>query len=186
MTTIHRTAEFAANAERTPIVTTFFRWSWTVLQERRKRARLRAALYALPDRDLRDIGISRTGIEHLALNGSDERVDLRQASIGCRSCALAKQNYQGQSHGSPVQRSLFRSTGGRASPRASPLCVLRPGGGSSGPWFLGCAGGWPRIRPAGRAAGCPSSTSTKFLPRFQLASRGMPLLGVWRSIPQAR
>jgi uncharacterized protein YjiS (DUF1127 family) len=28
-------------------------------------------LYALPDRDLRDIGISRAEIEYLALNGTD-------------------------------------------------------------------------------------------------------------------
>jgi uncharacterized protein YjiS (DUF1127 family) len=78
MATIHRTAEFADIAERTPLVTTFFKWAQTVLQERRKRAKLRAALYALPDRDLRDIGISRAEIEYLALNGTDERVDPRR------------------------------------------------------------------------------------------------------------
>ena len=50
---------------------------WSALQERRKRARLRGALYALPDCDLRDIGISSSEIEYLALNGTDERVDPR-------------------------------------------------------------------------------------------------------------
>ena len=78
MTTIRGTAEFADATERTPLVTTFLKWVQTVLQERRKRAKLRAALYALPDRDLRDIGISRAEIEYLALNGTDERVDPRR------------------------------------------------------------------------------------------------------------
>jgi uncharacterized protein YjiS (DUF1127 family) len=77
MTTIQRTAEFADIAERTPVATTFFKSCWTALQERRKRARLRTALYALPDRDLRDIGITRAEIEYLAVNGTDERVDPR-------------------------------------------------------------------------------------------------------------
>ena len=78
MTIIHRTAEFADIAERAPLVTTFLKWVQTVLQERRKRAKLRAALYALPDRELRDIGILPGEIEYLALNGTDERVDPRR------------------------------------------------------------------------------------------------------------
>jgi uncharacterized protein YjiS (DUF1127 family) len=61
----------------TPRVSAFFKWCWSTFQERRKRARLRAALYGLPDRDLGDIGISRNEIEHLALNGTDERLDPR-------------------------------------------------------------------------------------------------------------
>jgi uncharacterized protein YjiS (DUF1127 family) len=77
MTTIHRAAEFARTAERASPVSAFIQWCWTALQERRKRARLRTVLYALPDRDLRDIGISRAEIEYLALNGTDERVDPR-------------------------------------------------------------------------------------------------------------
>jgi uncharacterized protein YjiS (DUF1127 family) len=78
MTTIYRAAEFADTAERTPLATIFFRWCWTAFQERRKRARLRAALHTLPDRGLRDIGISRAEIEYLALNGTDERIDPRR------------------------------------------------------------------------------------------------------------
>jgi uncharacterized protein YjiS (DUF1127 family) len=77
MTTIHRTTEFAQIAELMPRVSAFFKRCWSALQERRKCARLRAALYALPDRHLRDIGIARGEIEYLALNGSDERVDPR-------------------------------------------------------------------------------------------------------------
>ena len=78
MTAIHRAAEFVENAELAPRVLDFFRRCWSALQERRKRARLRAALYALPDRNLRDIGIARGEIEYLASNGTDERVDLRR------------------------------------------------------------------------------------------------------------
>jgi hypothetical protein len=32
----------------------------------------------MPDRDLRDIGVSWSEIEYLALNGTDERVDPRR------------------------------------------------------------------------------------------------------------
>ena len=77
MTTINRTEEFAQIAKPAPQISVFFKQCWTALQERRKCARPRAALYALPDRHLRDIGITRGEIEYLALNGSDERVDPR-------------------------------------------------------------------------------------------------------------
>jgi uncharacterized protein YjiS (DUF1127 family) len=78
MTAIHRTAEFAKTRKPTPDVSAFLMRCWSALQERRKRARLRAALYALPDRHLRDIGIAWSEIEYLALNGTDERVDPRR------------------------------------------------------------------------------------------------------------
>jgi uncharacterized protein YjiS (DUF1127 family) len=77
MTAIHRAAEFVETAEVAPRVPAFFKRCWTALQERRRRARLRASLYALPDRALRDIGIAWSDIEYLALNGTDERVDPR-------------------------------------------------------------------------------------------------------------
>jgi uncharacterized protein YjiS (DUF1127 family) len=82
MTTIHRTAEFAQTAELAPQVSAFLKRWWSALQERRKRARLRAALHALPDRHLRDIGIARGEIEYLALNGTDERFDPRKGALG--------------------------------------------------------------------------------------------------------
>jgi len=56
---------------------------WSALQERRKRARLRTALYALPDRVLRDIGVSRSEIEYLARNGTDARIDPRGRPSRC-------------------------------------------------------------------------------------------------------
>jgi uncharacterized protein YjiS (DUF1127 family) len=80
MTTIHSAAEPVESAEFAPRVPAFMRRCWHALQERRKRARLRAALYALPDRNLRDIGITSSEIEYLALNGTDERVDPRRRS----------------------------------------------------------------------------------------------------------
>ncbi len=77
MTTVHRTLEFVETADPAPRFSAFIKRCWTALQQRRKRARLRAALYALPDRDLRDIGVSWSEIEYLALNGTDVRVDPR-------------------------------------------------------------------------------------------------------------
>ena len=79
MTTIHRTAgEIIETAELTPHAPAFLKRCRTTFQEWRKRARLRAALYALPDRDLSDIGVSWSEIEYLALNGTDRRVDPRR------------------------------------------------------------------------------------------------------------
>ena len=46
----------------------FIRRCWSVLQERRKRAKVRAALYALNGRDLHDIGIAHSDIEYVASN----------------------------------------------------------------------------------------------------------------------
>ena len=41
---------------------------WSALQKRRKRAKVRAALYALNGRDLHDIGIAHSDIEYVASN----------------------------------------------------------------------------------------------------------------------
>ena len=47
-------------------VRAFIRGCWNALQERRKRAKVRAALYALNGRDLHDIGIAHGDIEYVA------------------------------------------------------------------------------------------------------------------------
>ena len=41
---------------------------WDALQERRKREKVRAALYGLNGRDLKDIGIAHGEIEYVASN----------------------------------------------------------------------------------------------------------------------
>jgi len=46
----------------------FIRRCWNALQERRKCAKVRAALYGLNDRDLHDIGIAHGDIEYVASN----------------------------------------------------------------------------------------------------------------------
>ena len=52
----------------------FIRRCWSALQERRKREKVRAALYALNGRDLHDIGIAHSDIDYVASNrGSDLR-----------------------------------------------------------------------------------------------------------------
>jgi uncharacterized protein YjiS (DUF1127 family) len=49
-------------------VTGFIRRCWEALQERRKREKVRAALYGLNGRDLHDIGIAHGEIEYVASN----------------------------------------------------------------------------------------------------------------------
>ena len=46
----------------------FIRRCWDALQERRKREKVRAALYGLNGRDLQDIGIAHGDIEYVAAN----------------------------------------------------------------------------------------------------------------------
>ena len=51
----------------------FIRRCWSALQERRKREKVRAALYALNGRDLHDIGIAHSDIEYVASNPNLDR-----------------------------------------------------------------------------------------------------------------
>ena len=46
----------------------FIRRCWSAFQERRKREKVRAALYGLNGRDLKDIGIAHGEIEYVASN----------------------------------------------------------------------------------------------------------------------
>ena len=46
----------------------FIRGYWNALQERRRREKVRAALYGLNGRDLQDIGIAHGEIEYVASN----------------------------------------------------------------------------------------------------------------------
>jgi len=46
----------------------FIRGCWNAFQERRRRAKVRAALYGLNGRDLHDIGIAHGDIEYVAAN----------------------------------------------------------------------------------------------------------------------
>jgi uncharacterized protein YjiS (DUF1127 family) len=80
MAMIERAPEFRQTAELVPRLSILFKRCWSAFQERRKRTRLRAALYQLTDRDLKDIGIAWGEIEYLALNGTDPRVDPRMHS----------------------------------------------------------------------------------------------------------
>lgn len=57
-------------------VVSFLEGHWETFQERRKRARLRAALSGLSDSELTDIGISRGEIDYVA---SNRAIDPRSA-----------------------------------------------------------------------------------------------------------
>jgi uncharacterized protein YjiS (DUF1127 family) len=46
---------------------------WSAHQARRERARVRAILYAMPDRELKDIGITRSEIEFVMIGSGYSR-----------------------------------------------------------------------------------------------------------------
>ena len=82
MAASHRASNVPWTAAIASHVMNFLDGCWIAVQERRKRTKLRAVLHGLSDRDLKDIGITRTEIEHFALNGSDERIDPRTDNGG--------------------------------------------------------------------------------------------------------
>ena len=51
-------------------VSGFFARCWSAFQERRKRQRLQTSLYDLSDRELMDIGTTRSEIDYVVSNGS--------------------------------------------------------------------------------------------------------------------
>ena len=77
MITTRRASELAQTADLTSQVSAFFKRCWHAYQEWRRRQKLRATLYGLQDRDLKDIGISRCEIDYLSLMGTDWRTDPR-------------------------------------------------------------------------------------------------------------
>ena len=51
-------------------LSSFFKRCRKALQERREGRKLRAILHGMQDRELKDLGITRSEIEYVALNGS--------------------------------------------------------------------------------------------------------------------
>jgi hypothetical protein len=78
MTTTHGTAEFACTAEPSSCVPRLFKERRSAVQERRKRARVRATPYGLGERGLKDIGIAWSEIEYMASNAVGEGHDPRR------------------------------------------------------------------------------------------------------------
>ena len=70
MNTAHRAAWLEHTFTSTRHVSSLFWRYWGAFQERRERRRLRAALHDLNDRELRDIGITRSEIDYVASNRS--------------------------------------------------------------------------------------------------------------------
>lgn len=74
MSTTYGATGRGQTAASTRRVSRFFRRYWGAFQEIRKRQRLRAALCALSDRELMDIGTTRAEIDYVASNlGIDPR-----------------------------------------------------------------------------------------------------------------
>ena len=70
MSTTYGATGLGQTAVLTRRVSSFFKRYWGAFQERRERERLRSALYCLSDWELKDIGIARDQIEHVASNRS--------------------------------------------------------------------------------------------------------------------
>ena len=74
MSTTYGEAGLGQTAASTPHASSFFKKYWGAFQERRKRQRLTANLCDLSDRELMDIGITRSEIDYVASHrGGDPR-----------------------------------------------------------------------------------------------------------------
>ena len=74
MSTTYGATGLGQTAVSTRRLSSFFKRYWGAFQERRKRQRLRATLCDLSDRELIDIGITRSEIDYLASHrGCDPR-----------------------------------------------------------------------------------------------------------------
>jgi uncharacterized protein YjiS (DUF1127 family) len=79
MSTTYGVAGFGQTAALTRRVSSLFWRYWGAFQERRERERLRAALYDLTDRELRDIGIGWGEIDYVASNRDIDPRGIRSA-----------------------------------------------------------------------------------------------------------
>jgi uncharacterized protein YjiS (DUF1127 family) len=57
---------------------------WNTVKQRRERARVRAILYAMPDRELKDLGFARSEIESVLVDDSGDRIRAYPTSIRLR------------------------------------------------------------------------------------------------------
>ena len=74
MSTTYGEAGLGQTAASTPRASSFFKKYWGAFQERRKRQRLIAQLCDLSDRELMDIGTTRSEIDYVASHrGGDPR-----------------------------------------------------------------------------------------------------------------
>jgi uncharacterized protein YjiS (DUF1127 family) len=72
MDAIYNLVELAQTMVSARLGLSFLGRSWGALLEWRERCRLRARLYDLSDRELRDIGITRGEVEYVAANRSKD------------------------------------------------------------------------------------------------------------------
>ncbi|WP_036050610.1 DUF1127 domain-containing protein [Bradyrhizobium sp. Tv2a-2] len=72
MDTIHNLVELTQTMASARLGLTFLKPSWAALLEWRERCRLRARLYDLSDRELRDIGTTRGEIDYIVANRSKD------------------------------------------------------------------------------------------------------------------
>jgi uncharacterized protein YjiS (DUF1127 family) len=84
MTAIHGASELGVTRLSTRHVSNIVKRCLCALQERRRRAELRAILYGLGDRELKDIGLACCEIEYLVLKGTREHIDPRSQRMRWR------------------------------------------------------------------------------------------------------
>ena len=74
MTATHMATELGQTTASASHVARFLKKYWSAFQERRERARVRAILYGMHDRELKDLGFTRSEIESVMVDSSGERV----------------------------------------------------------------------------------------------------------------
>jgi uncharacterized protein YjiS (DUF1127 family) len=79
MSTTYGATGLGQTAASTWRVSSFFKRYWAAFQERRKRRRLRAALYDLSDSELMDIGTTRGEIDYVSSNRDIDPRGIRSA-----------------------------------------------------------------------------------------------------------
>jgi uncharacterized protein YjiS (DUF1127 family) len=72
MDAIYNLVELTQTMRSARLGFTFLKHAWGALREWRERSRLRARLYDLSDRELRDIGMTRGEVEYVAANRSED------------------------------------------------------------------------------------------------------------------
>jgi uncharacterized protein YjiS (DUF1127 family) len=74
MRVTYSTGDLAESLPLASVIAGYFKWQWDALKTRRERARVTALLYAMDDRELKDLGFARSEIESVMVDDSGDRM----------------------------------------------------------------------------------------------------------------